>query len=89
MHLRVCMNGETGMCVSGVTVCVWRESWGVFLGGGLGMFVWRERWVCVCVGVCVYVCRQKHRRCMERERGVCGCVSRDREISVFGVIGVW
>ena len=42
-----------GGCVSG------RRPGDVCVEGEIG--------VCVCVGVCVYVCRQKHRRCMERE----------------------
>ena len=67
--LRVCMDGETGLCMSGVTVCVCRESWGVFLKGDLGMFVWTERW-----GVCV--CRERERQevCGEREGCLCGHV---------------
>ena len=42
MCLRVCVDGETGLCVSGVTVCVWKESCGGFPEGDLGMIVWRE-----------------------------------------------
>ena len=46
-----CAWGDRAVCVSGVTVCVWRESQGCDSGGRLGG---------VCVeaemGVCVFVC---------------------------------
>ena len=38
---------------------------GVILEGDLGVFVWRQRWVCVCLCVCV------ERDCSERV-GLCG-----------------
>ena len=61
-----CAWGDRAVCVSGVTVCVWRESQGCDSGGRLGgVCVEAEMGVCVCVCVCVW------RDCSEPV-GVCG-----------------